>query len=314
MPIYTTAVRCFEEVARLGSIRRAAEHLNLTGSAVNRQVLRLEEELGTPLFERLPRGMRLSAAGEVLLASLRRQSHDLKDALAQFEALRGLRRGHVTISVLSYPSEAYMANFVADFRRDYPGITFTILSGNSEHIIRTVLDGTADLGFGYPPQRGVPLRRVAEWPTRFGAVMAPDHPLAGRDKVRLRDCIPYPILLPQPGMESRAFAEQCGLARWPDRNVVVESNSFPTLIALVRAGVGLGLMSEIDTVIEVARGRIVFVPLAEPQAPVPRLTLMVKADRTLPFATSVVLERLANDLQSLIDRARISRPGQATAP
>jgi DNA-binding transcriptional LysR family regulator len=300
MPIYTTAVRCFEEVARLGSIRRAAQHLNLTGSAVNRQVLRLEEELGTPLFERLPRGMRLSAAGELLLASLRRQQHDLKDALAQFEALRGLRRGHVTISVLSYLSEAYLAGFVAAFRKDYPGITFTLLSGNSEHIIRSVLDGTSDLGLGYPPQRGVPLRRVAEWPARFGAVMAPDHPLAGRDKVRLRDCVQYPLLLPELGMESRTFAEQCGLARWPDRNVVAETNSFPTLLALIRAGTGLGFMTEFDTAIEAAQGRIVFVPLAEPQAPVPSLTLLVKAERTLPFATSVVLERLTADLQRRI--------------
>jgi DNA-binding transcriptional LysR family regulator len=313
MPIYTTAVRCFEEVARLGSIRRAAEHLNLTGSAVNRQVLRLEEELGTPLFERLPRGMRLSAAGELLLASMRRQQHDLKDALAQFEALRGLRRGHVTVSVLSYLSEAYLASFVADFRKDYPGITFTLLSGNSEHIIRSVLDGSADLGFGYPPQRGAPLRRIAEWPTRFGAVMAPGHPLAGRDKLRLRDCVLHPLVLPELGMESRTFAEQCGLARWPDRNVVAETNSFPTLLALVRSGVGLGFMSELDTVIEVAQKRIVFVPLAEPQAPVPRLTLMVKAERTLPFATSMVIERLTSDLQDRVDQAKALWPVAAAS-
>jgi DNA-binding transcriptional LysR family regulator len=81
MPFFTTAIRCFEAVARDGAIRRAAERLNLSASAVNRQILRLEEDLGVALFERLPRGMRLSAAGEVLLVSISRQQQELRGAL-----------------------------------------------------------------------------------------------------------------------------------------------------------------------------------------------------------------------------------------
>ena len=306
MPIFTTAVRCFEEVARHGSIRRAAEHLNLTGSAVNRQILRLEGEVGTDLFERLPRGMRLSAAGELLLASVRRQKHELQNALSQVEALRGLRQGHVVITVLSYLAQTYLPSFISEFRRDYPGITFTVLSDNSEQIVKQVVDGTADIAFGYPPRRGVQVMRVAEWTTRFGAVVSVNHPLAAKKRVRLRDCMAYPLVLPEPAMESRAFTEQYGLSRWPDRLIAVETNSFPALISLVKTGVGVGFVFEFDTAIEVAQGNVVFLPLVEPGVPVPRLSLMVKAERTLPFATSVVLKRLNEAMQPLVGSRRRS--------
>jgi DNA-binding transcriptional LysR family regulator len=312
MPIFTTATRCFEEVARHGSVRRAADHLNLTGSAVNRQILHLEGEVGTALFERLPRGMRLNAAGELLLASVRRQKRDLKAALSQVEALRGLRRGHVVITALSYLAQTDLASFIAKFRRDYPGITFTLLSGNSEQIVNHVIDGTADIGFGYPAQRGSQVRRVAEWPTRFGAIVSRNHPLAAVKRVRLRDCMAYPLVLPEPGMESRTFAEQYGISRWPDRTIAVETNSFPSLIGLVKADVGIGFVSEFDIRADVDAGSVVFKPLAEPAALAPRLCLMVRADRTLPFATSIVLQQFGESMQHVVDRA-MHRRGKTVA-
>jgi DNA-binding transcriptional LysR family regulator len=67
MPVFSPFIRYFDEVARQGSIRKAADRLNVAPSAVNRQILKLEDELGAPLFERLPRGLRLTAAGEILI-------------------------------------------------------------------------------------------------------------------------------------------------------------------------------------------------------------------------------------------------------
>ncbi len=83
--------------------------------------------------------------------------------------------------------------------------------------------------------------------------------------------------------------------------MAVETNSFPTLLGLVKAGAGIGFMAELDTMIEAARGSIVFRPLAESSAPVPRLCLTVKAERTLPFATSIALKRLSEAMQQLVD-------------
>src|SRR6516225_12498387 len=90
-------MRYVDEVARTGSIRKAAGHLNVTSSAVNRQILDLEEELGAPLFERRPRGVRLTAAGEVFVNFLRQHNGDVERMKSQIEDLKGLRRGTVRI-------------------------------------------------------------------------------------------------------------------------------------------------------------------------------------------------------------------------
>ena len=84
----------------LGSIRKAADALNVASSALNRQILDLEADLGSRLFERLPRGVRLTAAGEVLLAYSRQAISQLKAVESQIEQLRGLVRGHVAATVV----------------------------------------------------------------------------------------------------------------------------------------------------------------------------------------------------------------------
>src|SRR2546427_7102394 len=72
MPAISQAFRCFDEVARRGSVRKAAVTLHLTAAAVNQQILNLEAQVGVPLFDRLPRGMQLTTAGELMLAAVRR--------------------------------------------------------------------------------------------------------------------------------------------------------------------------------------------------------------------------------------------------
>src|SRR6516225_1461277 len=84
-----------DAVARHGSIRKAADMLNVASSALNRQILELEMDLGTALFERLPRGVRLTAAGEVFLGYARQAISQLKVVESQVQQLRGLIRGQV---------------------------------------------------------------------------------------------------------------------------------------------------------------------------------------------------------------------------
>ena len=91
-------LRYVDEVARAGSIRKAAGQLHVTASAVNRRVMDLEEELGAPLFERRARGVRLTAAGELFVRYIREQSGDVERMKSQIEDLKGLRRGTVRIA------------------------------------------------------------------------------------------------------------------------------------------------------------------------------------------------------------------------
>ena len=95
-------------IVREGSVRRAAEKLHITASALDRRVQDLEEELGTGIFERHPRGMRLSAAGEVFLGYIRQHLSDMQRLRSEIDSLKGLRRGHVALAV----SPALAADFI----------------------------------------------------------------------------------------------------------------------------------------------------------------------------------------------------------
>ena len=96
-PTHASVLRYFVEVARCGSVRRASEKLYVAASAVNRQILKLEDELGTELFDRIPNGMRLNAAGERLLRHVQTTLHDFVTR-SELDALKGDRTGHVKVA------------------------------------------------------------------------------------------------------------------------------------------------------------------------------------------------------------------------
>ena len=87
-----------DAIARHGSIRKAAENLAITPSALNRRLLSMEEELGQPIFERLANGVRLSTAGEILLEHVRNQLSDMERVKSRIADLAGVRRGTVSIA------------------------------------------------------------------------------------------------------------------------------------------------------------------------------------------------------------------------
>src|SRR5215470_9014099 len=91
-------LRYIDAVVRAGSIRKAAESLSITSTALNRRILSMEQELGAPIFERLSRGVRLSAAGEILIHHARAQIADMERVKSQISDLSGVRRGHVSIA------------------------------------------------------------------------------------------------------------------------------------------------------------------------------------------------------------------------
>ena len=99
----------FTEVARSGSLRRAGEKLHISASAINRQILQAEEDFGTPLFERLPEGLRMTTAGELL-----RWQKEFQLTRQKFDELQGLKRGSVSLGMVQALAEGSFAAALAD--------------------------------------------------------------------------------------------------------------------------------------------------------------------------------------------------------
>ena len=99
----------FIAVARCGSLRRAAEQLHISASAINRQILQAEEAFGTPLFERLPEGLRMTTAGELLYDNLLRWQKEFRQTRQKFDELQGMKRGSVSVGMVQALAEGGFA-------------------------------------------------------------------------------------------------------------------------------------------------------------------------------------------------------------
>src|ERR1700752_2507991 len=125
-------LRYVDEVASAGSIRKAAEQLHVTASAVNRRVMDLEEELGAPRFELRARGVRLTAAGELFVRYIREQSGDVERMKSQIEDLKGLRRGTVRIACSQALALDFLPREIRAFRKRPPLVSFAVKVSDRE--------------------------------------------------------------------------------------------------------------------------------------------------------------------------------------
>lgn len=210
------SVLYFDAVRRHGSIREAARHLGLAASAVNRQILNLEEELGMPFFERLPGGMRLTAAGEVMARHAIAVLQDERRALGEFDALRGLRRGEISIIAVELLNVGFLPELLERMIRRYPAIRSRIRTAGSNEIPDALQRGDADLGIAFSLPRNRDLQQLAVGKFRLGAIMRPDHPLAAEAAdglISFAQCARHALICRAPNSPSTPCSKpRCGVS------------------------------------------------------------------------------------------------------
>lgn len=292
MSAFSPLVRYFEEVAEQQSIRRAAERLHIAPSAVTRQIARFEEMLGMPLFERLPRGVRLTSAGEIMLANVRRMRRDFGGALSQIDALKGMRRGQVRLGILQYMGAQLIPDLIADVSRDYPGIFFSVLSANSPEIVDRVANGELDIGMCWAPPSAAPVRRVRSYPVSLGLTVPPRHEWARCKSITLSECLGQPLILPTPDTEPRRMIDSMLRGASASLHLLAETNSMATMTRLVLAGAGVAVMTRVTVADEIRAGTLVHIPLSDRGMQGLQLELLVRAERTLPPMAALILDLL----------------------
>ncbi|MCP1535256.1 LysR family transcriptional regulator [Methylorubrum extorquens] len=218
------------EVARSGSIRRAAERLNITPSALTRQIQDIEYELGTPIFERLAQGMRLNAAGELLARHIRDQAADLDRVRSQIADLSGVRRGHVALAC----SQAFVTRMIPEevetYRAQFPQVAFTVQVRDHVQAVAALVSFEADLALILQPPPSAELHALYAGRQSLCALMRASHPLASEDgPIRLRDCLGHALALPDRSLAIRHHIEQALARRGIEMRATVESGSLEFL-------------------------------------------------------------------------------------
>ena len=140
-----------DEIARAGSIRRAAESLSITPSALNRRLIAIEDELNVQIFERLPRGVRLNAAGEILIHHIRAQISDFERVQSQIADLSGVRRGQVAIACSQALLPFFLPHQIDKYRTEFPMVQFCVLPRDRAAAEVALSDFSADLALVFDP-------------------------------------------------------------------------------------------------------------------------------------------------------------------
>lgn len=298
-----------DEVARSGSIRKAAEQLHITASAVNRRIADLEAELGAPLFERLPRGVRLTAAGELFVHYLRRQSSDAERVRSQIEDLKGLRRGTVRIACSQALAFDFLPRAIAEFRRSYPLVEFAVKVVDHEYAMAALAAYDVDLVLVFRPPFLVNFLPLMALEQRLVAIMPKEHALASRRRLRLHDIAPYPLALPERSIGGRQLLDEVTARTGLKFNIVAESNSFELLRGLVGHSGLISFQIRIGTVAERNKLGLVAREVDERDLSKANLVLGRLRNRNLPVATEIFAERIITKLKVMAEqRQRGSKP------
>jgi DNA-binding transcriptional LysR family regulator len=296
---HLTPLHYIEAIHRAGSIRKAAETLAITSTALNRRVLALEEELGVPIFERLPRGVRLSTAGELLIQHVRSQLSDLERLKSRIADLAGERRGHVAVACSQALLPYFLPEQIASYRASHPLVTFSVLLRDRAAAEQALIDHSVDLALVFEPVRLSEFQVLATARQAVHAVMPPDHPLAGQATVRLSSCAQYPIALPTAQYGVRHLIDLAIRRSAVAATPAVESDSFEFLRRLPSQERIIGFQIPIGLPHEDGADGIVSRRLDRRDVPEGLLYLGQLRGRTLPVAAA----KFAGQLERvLVDR------------
>jgi DNA-binding transcriptional LysR family regulator len=287
------------EIARMGSIRKAAEHLNLTPSAMNRRIQDLEAEVGTPLFERRPRGVKLTTAGEMFVRYARSQIADAERMRSHVEDLRGLRRGPILIACSQALAFDFLASRIAGFQKLHPKVMFDLKVMDHDRALAALAAYEVDLALIFRPSVGPSLRVIAKIPQRLVAIVRDDHPLARKKTVRLSECAPYPAALPDRTLSGRQILDEVTARRDLHLNMLAESNSFEMLRGLVFRCNMISFQIEIGAPSGDLGMGLVGCPIDPRDVPTADLVLCQLRGRGLSVAAATFAETLAKAMQGM---------------
>lgn len=241
----TQALTAFLAVAESGSFSTAAEQLFLTQPAVSKRIAQLEQQLGTRLFDRVGRRIRLTEAGEALLPRARQVLLDLEDMSRAISNLTGTVSGTLRIGTSHHIGLHRLPPVLRRFSREYPDVKLDIHFIDSEEAWEAVLHGDLEMGVvTLPPQPDPRLHSQAVWQDPLVFMAAPEHPLARLDRVTLETLTGYSAILPSPVTFTRRIVESLFEEQALTLNISMSTNYLETIHMMVSIGLGWSVLPE----------------------------------------------------------------------
>lgn len=220
------ALRYFMEVVDCGSIRLAADRLQIAPSAISRQIQVLEHRLGAPLLVRSRTGIEATEQGKLVASYIQSAKRDIDRLTSAIDDLSSLRRGRVVLATVEATQGRVLPECISAFRAKFPGVDLEVRILGTHQVAETLMKEEADIGIALdPPLRNELLLRM-RWPQPLQAVMRTSHELAQRSgSLRLRDVLEWPHILPDRSFGIRSLIERAAAKAGVVTRPFLETNS-----------------------------------------------------------------------------------------
>lgn len=237
-------LRYFCAVAETGSFTRAAEREQVAQPSLSQQIMKLEEELGVRLFDRLGRSVRLTDLGQVFLPRARTILNELRAAKDEVAEKQSSVSGPVCVGVIPTIAPYFLPTRIAFFTRKYPQAAITVVEDVTVRLLDRLRAGLVDLAIMALPARGHDLECYPLRTERLFAILPKGHRLARKRSLRMKELREEPFLLLRDDHCFRDTAiEVCKRARVLPQ-IVFESGQFSSILGMVAAGMGVSIVPE----------------------------------------------------------------------
>ncbi len=231
-------------VADTGSFSRSAERCQIAQPSLSQQILKLEQDLGARLFDRLGRSIRLTEAGRAFLPHARSVLEQVDAARSSVTAQHTDVRGSVTVGVIPTVAPYLMPAYTAGFTGNYPEAKMRIVEEMTPVLVQGLRDLSIDLAILALPLRHKDLEVFAMRTEPVFAALPKGHPRAGFEALSLKDLRGEPFVMLRDGHCFRDLSiAACSSARITP-NIAFESGQFASVLAMVGAGVGISMVPE----------------------------------------------------------------------
>ncbi|MDX1303590.1 LysR family transcriptional regulator [Photobacterium sp.] len=285
-------IKYLYEAVTAGSIRTAADRLNIAPSAISRQISQLEQEIGLSVIERGRRGVISTEVGDVLLRYYS-ELQGLEDTyLRELNQLKGLAKGRLELAVGEGFVPELINKPVALFNRKHPGITLSITTSGTNDVIRKIEMSEAHIGLVYHPPKQAEIRTHSVNAQPIEAVVNVNHPIARQQTITLEQLLTYPIAL----LDSTFGVQQMlHLAAFQARislDPALTTNSFAAIKQFAIANLGVTVLPAFVAAKEIDEGILVSVPIDNPILKSGETHVITRVGRTLPPSATTLLSIL----------------------
>jgi len=299
--LVATRIHYFQLVARLGSIRRAALVLRVAPSSISRVIKQLEDELGTPLFERKRQRRKLTSAGELMLYHSRISTAELGRASSRINELHGLLRGTVSVAIIESVARGLMPRILAKFWAQHPDIHVDIKVIGSKQACDAVAEGDCDLAVAFDVQVPRNVRRIATVSLSLGVLAKPASRYAGKKELKLFDLSGERVLLSDNSLMLGVSVEEAFNRSLIELTRRSRTNSIGLMIDMANMNLGTVLQTRVGIEREIADGTLTFVPLRDPKINPRRLMLLARPEKEMSDAALAFGGLLAEAIEGLRD-------------